>query len=280
MRRAITIIILAALFIPISASVLSYAEEYVPKERNGYLTSIAHRGASAYAPENTMPAFTKGVEMGADYIEIDVQMSKDSIPIIIHDRTLNRTTNGKGKVSDYTLKELKLLDAGSWFGEEFTGETIPTLNEFLGEFGGKINILIELKYPELYPGIEEQVANVLMEHKLVKPDSIEVIIQSFNHESIKKSKELLPEIPHGVLVGKDWRRISSQQLEEFATYADYFNPSFNIVTAELVELVHLTNMTMYAYTVRDQSEAGRLYSLGVDGIITDYPDYVNLIVQK
>lgn len=279
MRRAITVMILAALFIPISASVLSYAEEYVPKEGKGYLTNIAHRGASAYAPENTMAAFTKGIEMGADYIEIDVQMSKDHIPVIIHDTTLDRTTNGTGKVSDYTLKELKALDAGSWFGDEYTGETIPTFEEFLVEFGGKINILIELKYPELHQGIEEQVANALRYHNLVKPDSIEIIIQSFNHESIKKSKELLPEVPHGVLIGKGWRKITSQQLEEFAAYADYFNPSFNIVTAELVELVHLTNMTMYAYTVRNQSEAGRLYSLGVDGIITDFPDYVQYIVK-
>lgn len=279
MRRVITVIILAALVIPISASVLSYAEEYIPKEGKGYLTNIAHRGASAYAPENTMAAFTKGVEMGADYLEFDVQMSKDGIPIIIHDTTLDRTTNGTGKVSDFTLKELKSLDAGSWFDEGFAGETIPTLNEVLVAFGGKINILIELKYPELHPGIEKKVANALKANNLIKSNSIEIIIQSFNHESIKKSKELLPEIPHGVLVSRDWRKITIQQLEEFATYADYFNPSFNMVTAELVELVHLTNMSMYAYTVRNQSEAGRLYSLGVDGIITDFPDYVKSIVK-
>ncbi|MFY3793295.1 glycerophosphodiester phosphodiesterase [Ureibacillus sp. MALMAid1270] len=279
MRRVLTVMILAALFIPISASVLSYAEEYVPRELKGYMTNIAHRGASAYAPENTMSAFYKAIQMGADYIEFDVQMSKDGIPVIIHDSTLNRTTNGNGYISDYTLKQLKSLDAGSWYGKEYVGETIPTLDEFLVEFGGKVNILIELKYPELYPGIEEKVAITLREFNLVQYDSHEVIIQSFNHESLKLSKKLLPEIPHAVLVSKDWRKITIHQLEEIATFADYFNPSLNMVTSELVELVHHTNMSMYAYTVRNPSEAGRLYSLGVDGIITDFPDYAKLVVK-
>jgi len=280
MKRTLIVMILAALFIPISSSVLSYAEEIVPKEGKGFLTNIAHRGASAYAPENTMAAFAKGLEMGADFIEFDVQMTKDGIPIVIHDATVNRTTNGAGKVSDYTLKEIKKLDAGSWFGKEYAGETIPTFNEVLNEFGGKINILIELKYPEHHPGIEEKVAYALREHNLVHSDSYEVIIQSFNYESIKTSKGFLPEIPHGVLVGKGWRKITTQQLEEFSSYADYFNPSFDLVTSELVELVHLTNMTMYAYAIKNQSEAGRLYSLGVDGIITDFPEYVSSVVKK
>ncbi len=273
MKRMLTITFLAAQLILVSATAFPFSEEIIAKEGQEKLIIIAHRGASAYAPENTMAAFAKGVEMGADYIEFDVQMSKDGIPIIIHDNSLDRTTNGSGHISAYTLEELKTLDAGSWFGKEFAGETIPTFDEVLDQFGGKINILIELKYPELYPGIEEKVAHALKEYNLVKTNSDEIIIQSFNHASVKKSKELLPEIPHGVLVGKDWKYVSDTQLEEFATYAYYFNPYFKIATAELVERVHLANMTMFPYTIKNQSDANKLYKLDVDGIITDYPEY-------
>ena len=155
-----------------------------------------------------MTAFAKGVEMGADFIELDVQMTKDGVPVVIHDNTVDRTTDGYGNITTYTLEELKSLDAGSWFSKEFAGERIPTFDEVLVELGGKTNILIELKSPEYYPGIEEKVANALKEHNLVMANSHQIVIQSFNHESVKKSKELLPEIPHGVLVGKDWENVS------------------------------------------------------------------------
>ncbi|CAM5215192.1 Glycerophosphoryl diester phosphodiesterase OS=Ureibacillus acetophenoni OX=614649 GN=SAMN05877842_105182 PE=4 SV=1 [Ureibacillus acetophenoni] len=257
MKKIIMAISIVALLIivTVTATALTFAEEKLSVNGQEKMISIAHRGASAYAPENTMAAFAKGVEMGADYIEIDVQMSKDGIPIIIHDDSLDRTTNGTGNINDYTLEELKSLNAGSWFGKEFSGETIPTFDEVLEEFGGKVSILIELKYPEIYPGIEEKVAKALKEHKLIENNSDKIIIQSFNHASVQKSKQLLPEILHGVLVGKDWGEVSDKQLEEFSEYADYFNPNFNIVTAELVERVHLADMIIYPYTVKHESEA-------------------------
>ncbi|KGR79859.1 glycerophosphodiester phosphodiesterase [Ureibacillus manganicus] len=274
MKKTVTVIFLSVIIIigTVTATVLSFAEETIIVDAQENMINIAHRGASAYAPENTMAAFTMSVEMGADYIEFDVQMTKDGIPVVIHDLTVDRTTNGYGSLNTYTLDKLKSLDAGSWFSKEFAGETIPTLDEVLTEFGGKISILIELKFPEVYPGIEVKVANALKEHNLVSANSNQIIIQSFNHESIKLSKELLPDIPHGVLVRNDWKGVSDRQLEEFATYADYFNPNFNMVTAELVERVHFNNMTMFPYTIKKQSLASKLYNLGVDGIITDDPD--------
>lgn len=276
MKRKITVFLLVATFLLVSTMLFSFVEGTMPQEGRGELKSISHRGASAYAPENTMAAFRKGVDMHSDFIEIDVQLSKDGVPIIIHDDTLDRTTDGEGSVSAYTLKELKSLDAGSWFGEEYSNERIPTLDEVLEEFGGKISILVELKSPELYPGVEEKVASALKDHHLVNSNKNDIIIQSFNHASIQKSKELLPEIPHGVLVGNNWANVSDRQLEEFATYADYMNPNFNIVTKELVERVHNVGMKMYPYTIKKQSEADKLYRLGVDGIITDYPEYANI----
>lgn len=238
------------------------------------MVNIAHRGASGHAPENTMAAFEKAVEMKADYIEVDVQMTQDGEVIAMHDTTVNRTTNGTGAVSDYTLEELQQLDAGSWFSEEFAGEKIPTFEEIIDTYRGKIGILIELKSPELYPGIEEKVADALKERNMHKPRNEKIIIQSFNHESVQLSKERLPRIPHAVLAGTSWADVTDEELEEFATYADFFNPNMNIVTHHLVDRVHKAGMDIYPYTVRTQEQADSLFELHVDGIITDFPEYV------
>lgn len=236
--------------------------------------NVAHRGASAYAPENTIAAFDKAVEMKADYIEIDVQRSKDGKLVLIHDTTVDRTTDGSGKVGNLTFKELRDLDAGSWKGEQFAGAQIPTFDEILDRYHGKIGILIELKAPELYPGIEENVAKELKERNLDKPQNEKIIVQSFNHKSMKKMNELLPKVPIGVLTSSS-ADTTEQALQEFSTYADYFNPSYGIVTEDLVNQVHSLGMKIGSWTVRSQEAAAFLLDVGVDAIITDYPDYVD-----
>jgi glycerophosphoryl diester phosphodiesterase len=236
--------------------------------------NVAHRGASAYAPENTIAAFDKAVEMKADYIEIDVQRSKDGKLVVIHDTTVDRTTDGSGKVGNLTFKELRNLDAGSWKGEQFTGAQIPTFDEILDRYHGKIGILIELKAPELYPGIEENIAKKLKERNLDKPQNEKIIVQSFNHNSMKKMNELLPKVPIGVLTSSS-ADATEQALQEFSTYADYFNPSYGIVTPDLVNQVHSLGMKIGSWTVRSQEAADFLLDVGVDAIITDYPDYVD-----
>ncbi|WRU97776.1 glycerophosphodiester phosphodiesterase (plasmid) [Bacillus sp. JZ8] len=236
--------------------------------------NVAHRGASAYAPENTIAAFDKAVEMKADYIEIDVQRSKDGKLVLIHDTTVDRTTDGSGKVGNLTFKELRNLDAGSWKGEQFAGAQIPTFDEILDRYHGRIGILIELKAPELYPGIEENVAKELKERNLDKPQNEKIIVQSFNHESMKKMNELLPKVPIGVLTSSR-ADATEQALQEFLTYADYFNPSYGIVTEDLVNQVHSLGMKIGSWTVRSQEAADFLLDVGVDAIITDYPDYVD-----
>ena len=240
-------------------------------ESRNKIMNIAHRGASGYAPENTLAAFDKAVEMQADYIEIDVQLSKDDLPVVIHDDTLDRTTNGTGNISAYTLQELKSLDAGSWFDKKYAGEKIPSLNEVLEMYGEKINILIELKSPELYPGVEEKVAEALAKYQLDTSNNI--VSQSFNHPSVIKSAELLPEITHGVLAGENYKNVTDQQLQEFAAYTEYFNPNLKIASSELVDKVHQAGMKISPYTIKTEAEAERLYKFGVDGLITDYPDY-------
>lgn len=236
--------------------------------------NVAHRGATGYAPENTIAAFDKGVEMKADYIEIDVQRSYDGQLVIIHDTTVDRTTDGTGKVKDLTFDQLRSLDAGSWKGEQFKGEKIPTFDEILDRYHGKVGILIELKAPELYPGIEKQVADKLIERNLDKPQNEKIIIQSFNFESMKLTNDLLPKVPIGVLTSNR-AHTTEQALQEFATYADYFNPSYGIVSKELVDQVHGLGMKIQSWTVRSQEAADFLLEMNVDGIITDYPDYVD-----
>lgn len=237
--------------------------------------NIAHRGASGYAPENTIAAFDKALKMKADYFELDVQMSKDGKLVLIHDVTVDRTTDGTGRVGDLTFKELRRLDAGSWFDPAFAGERIPTLEEALDRYRGKIGILIEIKNPELYPGIERKVAKALKKRNLHKPRNGKIIVQSFNHDSVKKFHSLLPSVPVGVLISYRDEGISDKELRNFAKYADYVNPNKDMVDRSLVKRIHRFGMKTTPWTVRDRAEADRLKSIRVDGIVTDYPDYVH-----
>ncbi|GAA0501823.1 glycerophosphodiester phosphodiesterase family protein [Salinibacillus aidingensis] len=275
MKRILSIMVMSVLLMSLFTIPAFAAEGGEPAvQEQQQVVNVAHRGASGHAPENTMAAFEKALEMKADYIEIDVQMTKDGELIAIHDTTVDRTTDGTGFVGDFTLEEIQQLDAGSWFSEEFAGEQIPTFEEIVDTYRGKVGLLIELKSPGLYPGIEEKVANVLMERNMHRPDNNKIIIQSFNHDSVQTSKQLLPNIPHGVLAGMSWADVTDEQLQEFAAYADYFNPNRNFVDKNLVERVHQAGMDIYAYTVREQEHADQLFEAGVDGIITDFPEYV------
>ncbi len=258
------------LFSPFSQT---FAEEPTAGERK-QVDNVAHRGAAGYAPENTIAGFDLAVDMKADYIEIDVQRSKDGELVVIHDTTVDRTTDGTGKVGDLTLEQLQSLDAGSWKGEKFAGEPIPTFEEILDRYHGKVGILIELKAPELYPGIEGQVAEALKERNLDKPQNEKIILQSFNFESMKKMDQLLPEVPVGVLTSN--RALTTpEELKEISTYAEWFNPSYGIVTEEVVNEVHAQGMQIGSWTVRSQEAADFLFDMKVDAIITDYPDYVD-----
>ena len=279
MKRMITILAGVSIAITTFIGIAHAAEqgavgEVISKQEQQKMVNIAHRGASGYAPENTMGAFQKGFEMKADYIEIDVQMTKDGELVVIHDITVDRTTNGTGNVGHLTLEEIRQLDAGSWFSEDYAGETIPTFEEVLDTFRGKVGILIELKAPELYPGVEEKIADALKERNMDQPNNNKIIIQSFNHASMKKSKELLPNLSHGVLAGASWEKVTEEQLSQFATFADYFNPNMNIVTDELVSDVHEAGMKIFPYTSRTIEQAIHLFDLKVDGIVTDYTDHV------
>ncbi|SDI40541.1 glycerophosphoryl diester phosphodiesterase [Alteribacillus persepolensis] len=251
------------------------AEEEVTKKEQKQVLNIAHRGASGHAPENTMAAFEKSVDMKADMFELDVQMSKDGELVVIHDTTVDRTTNGTGAVKDLTYEEIRELDAGSHFSDEFTGEKIPTLGEVLDEYRGKSGILIEVKSPSLYPGIAEKVADELTSRNMDKPNNNKIIVQSFDHDFVQTFHSLLPSVPVGVLISYNPFGISDSLLSEFTEYADYVNPNKDMMDASLLERIHSFGMETHPWTVRSQEAADSLLQLGVDGIITDYPDYVD-----
>jgi glycerophosphoryl diester phosphodiesterase len=236
--------------------------------------NIAHRGASGHAPENTFAAFDKAMEMKADYFELDVQMSKDGHLVVIHDTIVDRTTDGTGEVKDLTLQELKRLDAGKWYGPEFAGERIPTLEEVLDRYRGKIGILIEIKEPDLYPGIEEKVAEALKERNMHRPKGGKVIVQSFGHDTTRNFHRILPSVPVGVLLSHaDYPDgVTDEKLASFADYADYVNPSQLLVDEDLVRRIHTLGLQITPYTIRTQEDADRMITAGVDGFITDFPE--------
>ncbi|MHB8172693.1 MAG: glycerophosphodiester phosphodiesterase, partial [Thermincolia bacterium] len=158
---------------------------------------IAHRGWSGRAPENTMASIAMAIEEPRiQAIEIDVQLTKDGVPVVIHDFTLERTTNGKGRVKDYTYEQLASMDAGEWFSHEFAGEKIPRLEDVLLAVRGKTRLLIELKTArKLYPQLGEKVAQLICRYEMQS----EVRVISFNHQGIKALKEAVPSIKTGLI---------------------------------------------------------------------------------
>ena len=243
------------------------------------LTNVAHRGASAHAPENTLAAMRLGVTMDAHMVEIDVQRTKDGQIVLMHDTNLVRTTDaeevfpdhGSYDVSAFTLAEIRRLDAGEWFGPQFDGEKVPTLREALAVLrGGKVGLLLEIKEPARYPGIEKQVAKQLDRWwRTPAPPGLahRLVIQSFDWPSMKRSQDLLPRIPHGLL-----GRVPEAEIPAYATWADQINPGFATVDATYVQAVHDAGLEIYVYTVNTADDMRAQIAKGVDGIITNYPD--------
>lgn len=233
---------------------------------------IGHRGAAGYCPENTFSSFKKALELGADYLELDIQMTKDGELVVIHDSTVNRTTNGKGRVKDLTLREIQSLDAGSWFHSNFAGEKIPSLSEVFDEFAGKIGFLLELKKPSLYPQIEEKTAEELRKRKLESEDR-QIIVQSFDRDSLKRFHELMPSIPIGVLVKNTGvKMISHRDLKSFASYVSYVNPKITMVNRRMIKRIHHHGFKTIIWTVKKKNDLKNLKNLHVEGIVSDFPD--------
>ncbi len=247
---------------------------------------VAHRGYRAKYPENTTVAFEAAISVEADMIELDVCLSRDRIPVVIHDKTLDRTTNGKGLVSEHTLSELKELDAGSWFSTEFKDETIPTLEEALLKIKGRVTVNIEIKpesFEELSPqdAIEVQVCEMV--EKLEMADS--VLISSFEHfffsriqrwyHDQNKSKIIRTATLQEAPLSDDFAAAICQRHNAYS-----FHPDECQVTPKLIQLLKSGGVRIIPYTINDEKRMEQLIKLGVSGIISDEPELLLEVIRR
>jgi glycerophosphoryl diester phosphodiesterase len=225
---------------------------------------IGHRGASADAPENTIAAFELALEQGVDGIELDVHLSRDEQPIVIHDFTLERTTDGVGPVNGRSVRELKRLDAGGWHGRRFRGQRVQTLQEVLERFRDRARFWIELKGDSaLYPGIEERVVSMVEIYDVVD----RVLVQSFDPTAIARVRTLNREVPVGALVAQ--APVPGDLLRAGAVSA--ICPDARVLTEELLGEIRGAELDCYVWTVNEPAQMDRLVEWGVSGLITDRP---------
>jgi glycerophosphoryl diester phosphodiesterase len=251
------------------------------------LDEIAHRGSSFGMPENTLAAVQAAVDARVDLVEIDVHRSLDGELVVVHDTSLRRTTDVEKvfpdrtsyDVGDLTLAEIEQLDAGSWKGEAFAGEPVPTLREVIDLVRrSRSGLLIEVKAPHLYPGIAQDLAEVLVAQPGSVPSAVahdRLVVQSFDWGLMAELHALLPEVPVGLLGTP-----TIAELPELATWAEQVNPHHATLTQRYVDAVHAHGLGLTTWTVDDPAAMRRLIDLGVDGIITNKPDTLAAVVGR
>ena len=233
---------------------------------------IAHRGASGHAPENTLPAFEKAVELGADYVECDVHLSRDGEVVVIHDVEVERTADGKGRIEDLSLEEIKALDAGSWYGEAFAGTKIPTLEEVIERVRGRVRLVVELKSsrPEIAGAVVERIRSL--------GAGSSCLVISFNHPFLRSVREMAPEIAVAPLFNREMVfALDVSDIVEIVESLDApqaimswrafgpTRPPFSFTMA-----LHKAGRGLWIYTV-PRSLKIPFMLLGIDGIITNFP---------
>ena len=234
--------------------------------------NLGHRGASSLAPENTLDAFAAAQAAGADGVEFDVQLSKDGELVVIHDDRLERTTNGRGLVAAHTLAELKTLDAGSWFDARFAGQAIPILQDVFDLLGNQMLLNIEIKSKSGTPGgeLEEKVAGCVRRNQL-EPY---VLISSFNPASLAHIQTVAPELRVGYLFEGQVDGAVIAQLRPHALH-----PGWRVVSGELVERAHAAGQRVNVWTVNEERDLRSMVEMGVDGIVTNFPQRLAAILR-
>lgn len=228
----------------------------------------AHRGASAYAPENTLAAFRLALEQGADGIELDAKLSADGEIVVIHDQTVDRTTQGKGRVNQLALSELKKLDAGSWKGDAFSGEKIPTLAEVFSAVGGKLKINVELtNYASPQDGLPEKALALVQEFQLEGS----ILFSSFLLSNLAAVRQAWPEAPVGILADPGIKGLRNRSKFSREISPGYMHPHFLDVSRRLVEREKAAGRLLNVWTVNSAVVMRTLIRFGVAGIITDDP---------
>jgi glycerophosphoryl diester phosphodiesterase len=234
---------------------------------------IAHRGASGHAPENTLAAFRKAVAMGATFIETDLQLSRDAHFVAIHDDTVNRTTSSKGAVHDLTLAQLRQLDAGSWFGSEFSGERIPTLDEIL-EFSKKHDVVF---YLELKPGGSWGGEHALIGALRESGEIARAVVISFDASLVRNLRRIEPTVMTGLLYDGQLNDPVAKAVEIGARQLVVRG---DLVTPALLSEARKKDLQVVCWTVNHPAHMRMLITAGVDGIMSDYPDRLVATVKK
>lgn len=243
---------------------------------------IAHRGASGYAPENTLASIGKGLEMGADMVEIDVHLSKDGEVMVIHDANLGRTTSGTGEIQSKTLVELKELDAGSWFSETFSKEEIPTLQEVIDLMNGKAKLLIELKNDsenKIYRGLAEKTMEIVNRNQAKSWCILQAFDSEYLWEIANSEQNTDKAFEFHKLIEADFNplpiyidtKMRFGTLEKSIGF-QAINPYFIFLDKDKVQKIHSEGFKIFTYTVNEEADMRKIISFAVDGIITNYPD--------
>ncbi|KTD25744.1 glycerophosphodiester phosphodiesterase [Legionella maceachernii] len=233
---------------------------------------IGHRGASAYAPENTIAAFDRAFAMGCRYLEFDVMLSADGEPFVFHDESLKRTTNGKGEIGLVTAEYLQSLDAGKWFSRRFLGEKIPHLRDVLQWLTfSDVKANIEIKP---YPGTSEQTTVAVLSHiNRYWPQSKPLpLVSSFDLAALTLCHSLSPEMPLGLLLD-EWDKDWLVKAKELQCYSVHFNK--RALTAARVQQIKEQGYVLCVYTVNRKRQAKKLFDWGVDAVFSDYPDLLS-----
>jgi len=235
---------------------------------------VAHRGASIVAPEHTIAAYEAALEAGADALELDVHLSADDQLVVIHDPQLERTTEGRGAVREYTVQQLKRLDAGRWFGRAFRGQRIQTLSEVLERFRDRAAFGVELKGgSDFYPGIEERVLTLLQIYEVTD----RTLVASFDHHALRKCRDLDPDVRTGALVAA--RLLSPSTLAPKGVLNAVCLKA-DLTTERDVAACRAAGLDCYVWVVNDPLAARQFTEWGVAGIITDRPDLLRSVLDR
>lgn len=231
-------------------------------------TIFAHRGASAHAPENTLASFQLANQCGAPAIELDAKLTADGEVVVIHDQTVDRTTDGTGTVRHLSLAALRELDAGAKFNPQYKGEKIPTLSEVFETLGRKLFINVEItNYATPFDALPRKVGELVKHHGLQDC----VLFSSFFGLSLRRAHRIVPEVPLGLLTFTGFKGSFVRSFLGKLTPYQAIHPEAGDVTPQLIDHFHRQNRRVHTYTVNDPSMMRRLFTWGIDGIFTDDP---------
>ncbi len=241
----------------------------------GGFIRVAHRGSSGSYPENSRIALEKAIEAGVDMIEVDCQLSKDGHVVVIHDERLQRTARAKGYVRGQTLKQLKKLDVGAWFKKAFKGERILTMEEVVEIVDGKADLNVDIKaVKQGSPGIELKILFILSHYGYFDRS----ILSSFDYRALRRVRELAPEAQIGILHGAETKENPFQVAREIGAYSLHIQKE--LATSPLLERAAQLGLKTFVWTVNEVPEMEKFLALGVDGIISDFPEKFWKIRQR